>query len=133
MLVRFQYTDHSEWEGPPEDAHLSPDKGIIRMYAIDEYDCTLTFTYQDIYYLYPVGDGWLFGACTPWREFILFPGVRGCSGDERPFDLPERAVVRHGETVSQEEAVKFGLIKTVTTKVLDEKKRIKVNRCKDCN
>ncbi len=133
MKVRFQYVDHTEWEGPPEDAHNSPDMGIIRMYAIDDHEYVLSFEYQDIYYLYPVEEGWLFGACTPWREFILCPGVAGCDGKERPFDLPERAVVRHGETVSQKEALKFGLIKTIDEKILHPKKRIEVNRCKDCN
>lgn len=134
MKVRFQYTDHTEWEGPPEEAHLSPDKGIVRMYAIDDHDYTVTFTYQDIYYLYPVEDDgcWLFGACNPWREFILRPGQAGCNGEPRPFELPESAVVRHGETVSQEEAVKFGLIKSVDQKELHPKREINVKRCRDC-
>ena len=132
MKVRYQYTDFSEWEGPPEDAHKSPDKGIVRMFAICDHDTELTFTYQDVYYLYPVEDGWLFGACTPWREFILRPGQLGCSGDPIPFDLPERAVVRHGETVSQEDAVKFGLLSHAEEKLLHKKERIKVNKCKDC-
>lgn len=132
MKVRFQYTDHSEWEGPPEQAHASPDEGIVRMFAIDDYDHILTFTYQDVYYLYQVEDGWLFGACTPWREFVISPGVAGCDGKEIPFELPERAVVRHGETVSQEEAVKFGLIGAVDEKILHLKKRVEVVRCRDC-
>ncbi len=132
MKVRFQYVDHSEWEGLPEEAHLSPDKGIIRMLAIDDFDYVLSFEYQDIYYLYPAESGWLFGGCTPWREFILIPGVAGCDGKERPFKLPENAVVRHGETVSQEEAVKFGLIETVDEKVLHKKKRIEVETCEVC-
>ena len=34
MKVRFQYVDHSEWEGPPEDAHTAPDLGINRMRTI---------------------------------------------------------------------------------------------------
>ena len=103
------------------------------MYATDDHGYVMQFTYQDIYYLYEVEDGWLFGACTPWLEYVLKPGVAGCNGEPRPFDLPERAIVRHGETVSQEDAVKFGLIKTVDTKILDEKRRIKVNRCKECS
>ncbi len=130
MKVRFQYTDHSEWEGPPEDAHLSPDKGIVRMFAICDHDTVLTFVYQDIYYLYPKDGGWLFGGCNPNTEFILYPGVAGCEGKERPFALPEGAVIRHGETVSQEEAVKFGLIKTVDEKTLHHKRRIET--CKEC-
>ncbi len=136
VKLQFQYTDHTVWEGPPEDAHESPDKGVIRMVVTDDHDYVLEFVYQDIYYLYPEygeGDGWLFGACTPWREFIIRPGVAGCDGKQRPFNLPVYAVVRHGETVSQEEAVKFGLIATVDEKVLHEKKRIEVNRCKDCD
>lgn len=132
IKVRFQYTDHTEWEGPPKDAHKSPDKGIIRMFAIDDVGNKLTFTYQDIYYLYSVKGGWLFGACTPWREFILRPGQIGCEGEEVPFELPERAVERYGETVSQEEAVKFGLIGSVDEKVLHAKRRPAVKKCKEC-
>ena len=131
MKVRFQYADHTEWEGAPEDAHESPDKGIIRMFAICDFDYVLTFEYQDIYYLYPKDGGWLFGGCNPWREFILMPGVAGCDGKERPFSLPENAVIRHGETVSQEEAVIFGLIETVDEKTLHAKRRIET--CKDCD
>lgn len=131
MRVRFQYTDHTNWEGPPEDAHKSPDKGIVRMYAICDHDTVLTFEYQDIYYLYPSDGGWLFGGCNPWREFILYPGVAGCDGKERPLVLPDNAVIRHGETVSQEEAVIFGLIETVDEKTLHAKRRIET--CKDCS
>ncbi len=131
VKLQFQYTDHTVWEGPPEDAHESPDKGIVRMLATDDHGYVLTFTYQDIYYLYPVEEGWLFGACTPWREFILKPGVAGCDGIPRPFVLPESAVIRHGETVSQEEAVSFGLIESVDEKVLHPKERIET--CKDCD
>ena len=131
MKVRFQYTDHTEWEGPPEEAHTSPDKGIIRMLVIDDGGYELRFTYQDIYYLYPEDDGWLFGGCNPWKEYIIRPGQAGCSGEPRPFKLPEDAVIRHGETVSQEEAVKFGLIKSVDEKTLHAKRRIET--CKDCD
>ncbi len=114
MKVRFQYTDGSEWEGAPEEANLSPDirppdGGIVRMFAVDDSDRTVTFVYDDFYYLYPVDDGWLFGSGTPKREFILRPGQDGASPLE-PFDLPENAVVRWGKEVSRKDAVKFGLI-----------------------
>ena len=128
MRVKFQYTDWTEWEGPPEDAHTSPDKGVVRMYAFDDFDNCLTFTYQDFYYLYPKDGGFLFGANSPSREFILRPGQRGCEGDEVPFELPESAVVRKGETVSQEEAVKFGLIKTVDEKELHPKRNVPIKK-----
>ena len=113
MEVRFQYANHTEWEGSPWNAHKSPTRGIIRMVVTDDHGYVLTFVYQDIYYLYEVREGWLFGACNPWREFIIKPGVAGCNGEERPLVLPKGAVIRHGETVSQEEAVKFGLIETL--------------------
>lgn len=131
MKVKFQYTDHTEWEGLPKDAHLSPDKGIVRMITTDDEGYVLNFVYQDIYYLYPKDGGWLFGACTPWREFIIYPGVGGCDGEERPFALPDNAVIRHGETVSQEEALKFGLIKTIDEKVLHAKCRVET--CEECS
>ncbi len=133
MLVRFQYTDWTEWEGPPEQAADSPDNGVVRMFAVDDYGNVLTFTYQDFYYLYSVDGGWLFGAASPTREFILRPGVVGCEGEEVSFELPERAVVRHGETVSQEEAVKFGLIESVDEKTLHKKRRVPIRKCKDCD
>ena len=131
MKVKFQYTDHTEWEGPPEDAHLSPDKGLVRMIVTDDEGYILTFVYQDIYYLYPKDGGWLFGACNPWREFVVYPGVGGCNGKERPLVLPSDAVVRYGETVSQEEAVVFGLIETVDEKTLHPKRRIET--CRECD
>jgi len=130
MKVRFQYTDHTEWEGPPKDAHKSPDKGIVRMYAICDYDTILTFEYQDIYYLYPKDGGWLFGGCNPYRTFILYPGVNGSEGKEQPLVLPDSAIIRHGETVSQEEAVKFGLIDDLYEKELHPKRRVET--CKEC-
>ena len=134
MKVKYQYVDHTEWEGPPDRAHLSPDKGIIRMYAICDHDTVLTFEYQDIYYLYwsPRVGGWLFGGCNPYREFIFYPGVPGCEGKEVPLVLPESAVIRHGETVSQEEAVKFGLISSLYEKDLHPKRRVLVETYKEC-
>ncbi len=128
MKVKFQYTDWTEWEGPPADAHLSPDKGVVRMYAFDDFDNCLKFTYQDNYYLYSVEGGWLFGGESTRREFILRPGQRGCKGEEVPFVLPERAVIRRGETVSQEEAVKFGLIKSKDAKDLHPKRNVPIKR-----
>ena len=131
MKVKFQYADWTVWEGPPEDAENSPDKGIVRMYVTDDHGYILTFDYQDIYYLYPEDGGFLFGACNPQREFLIKPGDAGCSGEERPFALPENAIIRHGETVSQEEAVKFGLIESVDSKELHPKRQVKT--CKDCD
>lgn len=133
MLVKFQYTDFSTWEGPPEDGDKSPDKGIIRMIVTDDLGYVLKFTYKDIYYFYQVEDGWLFGGCVPFMEFIIKPNVAGCSGDPKPFELPNRAIVRHGETVSQEDAVKFGLIEAVDKKTLQDKKHVKVKRCEACD
>ena len=140
MKVKFQYTDWTEWEGPPVQAHLSPDKGVVRMYAFDDFGNCLTFTYQDFYYLYPTvitggykDGGWLFGANSPSREFILRPGQRGCEGDEIPFELPDHAVVRKGETVSQEEAVKFGLIKSVNEKELHPKRDVPIKKGCGCD
>ncbi len=131
MLVKFQYTDHSEWEGMPEQAHTSPDKGIIRMVVTDDHGYVLNFVYQDIYYLYEKDGGWLFGACTPWREFIIYPGVAGCDGKERPLAMVDGAVIRYGERVSQEEALAFGLIQTIDQKILHDKRRIKT--CQECS
>ena len=138
MKVRFQYTDHSEWEGPLEDAHQSPDPrppggGIIRMYAIDDFGNELAFTYQDKYYFYSVEDGtaWRFGSVTPKNEFVLRPGQEGCEGEEVPLILPNGAVIRYGCTVDQEKAVAFGLIPAVDSKILHAKQDVKVE-CKDC-
>ncbi len=41
MRVKFQYVDWTEWEDIPENAHLSPDKGVVRMWAIGVLDTTL--------------------------------------------------------------------------------------------
>ncbi len=131
MRVEFEYADKTWWKGNPDDAHLSPDKGLVRMYAYDDFEYCLTFTYQDIYYLYPEAGGWLFGADSPKREFILMPGQMGCEGKELPFKLPPEAVIRHGETVSQEDAVFFRLIESVDEKILHDKRRIET--CKDCD
>lgn len=133
MKVRFQYTDFTEWEGPPEEAHSSPTKGVVRMFAIDDFDYTLVFSYEDIYYLYPKDGGWLFGADSPKREFILRPGEEGCNGKELPFRLPGEAVIRHGETVSQEKAVAFGLVKAGGEEITGPKRRVTVETRKDCN
>jgi len=128
MRVKFQYIDWTEWEGAPEDADQSPDKGVVRMYAIDDFDNCLTFTYQDFYYLYPKDGGFLFGGESSRREFILRPKQNGCKGVEVPFVLPKDAVLRRGETVSQEEAVKFGLIKSVDVKELHPKRHVSIER-----
>lgn len=156
MKVRFQFANGDIWEGLPEDAHLSPDPqppegavyvdaaqwaeeypdvlpeaGIIWIFAIDDFGNELKFAYQDFYYLYSVEDGWLFGAESPKKEFILRPGQNGCEGEPVPFILPERAVVRRAVTVSPELAVHFGFIKEVDEKVLHEKRLTPVE-CKDC-
>ena len=130
MKVKFQYADHTEWEGPPEDAHTSPDKGVIRMIVIDDGGYELVFGYKDIYYLFAVEEGWMFGADNPQRRFLIKPGVGGCEGTPIPFALPAGAVHRDGETVSQEEAVKLGLISSVDVKILHPKQRIET--CEEC-
>lgn len=127
MKVRFQYTDWSEWEGSPEDAGKSPDKGVVRMYAITDDGRQLVFVYEDFYYLHRVPEGWLFGAGTPRRDFI-YSGGDSFDVHERPVLLPKDAVVRQGETVSQEEAVKFGLIGSVDEKELHLKRSIPIER-----
>ncbi len=126
MRVRFQYADHSEWDGPPEEAHRSPNPeppagGIIRMKAVTDDAREVWFTYNDFYYLYRVKDGWLFGAESPRQNFIFHDGVTLPTVRSVPFQLPKAAIIRKGVTVSQEEAVKFGLIKSVDAKVLHPK------------
>lgn len=113
MLVRFLYTDHSIWDGPPEDAHKSPDPrppdgGIIRMTAIDDFGREVAFLYDDFYYLHPVDGGWRFGSSSPKREFDLKFGRDGAIAV--PSVLPEDAVIRYGCEVSHEEAIELGLI-----------------------
>ena len=130
MKVKFQYTDHTEWEGPPKDAKKSPDLGIVRMIVTDDHGYVLEFVYKDIYYLYSVKGGWMFGADNPQRRFFIKAGQAGCTGEPIPLALPKNAIVRHGETVSQEEAVAFGLIKTVDEKELHKKKRVET--CEGC-
>lgn len=123
MRVRFEYADHTVWEGLPEDAELSPDPkplrsgwtyeandegagGVIRMVAICDHDTEIAFSYQDFYYLYPLAGGsWGFGSASPTRVFVLNPDQRGADATELPFEIPADAVVRTGVTVSQEEAV----------------------------
>ena len=128
MRVRFQYADWTVWEGLPEDAHLSPNPeppegGIIRMIAITDDDREIRFTYNDFYYMYETedGTGWLFGAESPRRNFIFSKDGGNPTVRPVPFELPKRAIIRKGVTVSQEEAVKFGLIKSVDAKRLHDK------------
>ncbi len=132
MLVKFQYVDWSEWSAPPERVHESPDKGVIRMYAIDDHGRQVEFVYDDFYYVYPRNGEWVFGSGTPKREFILRPGQDGADVHELPFTLPDTAVVRKGQTVSQDEAVKFGLIDTPDQKKLHEKRDVAIERCSTC-
>ena len=68
MKVRFQYADWEVWEGPPETAVSSPDKGVIRMYAMCDFGTEIEFAYDDFYYLYPCADGWCFGSGTPKHQ-----------------------------------------------------------------
>lgn len=124
--MRFQYTDWTVWDSSPQDAALSPDKGVVRMYALDDFGNTLEFVYEDFYYLYPTKGGWCFGSGTPKRDFILRPGEHGSEARMIPFTLPKGAVVRHGETVSQEEAVRFGLIGSVDEKQLHPKRTVPI-------
>ena len=74
---------------------------------------------------------WRFGEAGPKREFVLRPGQDGCEGTDVPVVLPEGTIVRYGCTVSQEEAVRFGLVAAVDDKTLHEKRAIAVE-CKDC-
>lgn len=116
MRVRFLYSDRTYWEGPPQDAHRSPDPrppagGVIIMYGItnDGVKRTLRFRYDDVYYLYVTPQGWMLGSGTTKRDF-LFKDESGCNGIEQPLCLPAGAVVRYGVTVSNEEAEAFGLL-----------------------
>ena len=110
MQIWIQYTDWGEWIGPPEDFHLSPDKGVVRMNGIDDFGRKVLCVYDDFYYAYPVENGeWIVGSGTNQREFRLVPGRDGAIGQER-FNLPAGAVVRLGQQLSQEEAIAFGLI-----------------------
>lgn len=119
MKVRFIYTDHTEWEGTPEEAHLSPDPrppegGIIRMTVIhDEMHVPggrkLHFLYDDLYYMFRIAGGWRFGSGTPSRQYDFFDADDQGS-TEVPMKIPTGSLVRYGCTVSDEEAVKFGII-----------------------
>ncbi len=110
MKIKLQYYDWSEWEGLPKDAALSPDKGVIRMWAEDDFGRKILCVYDDFYYIIPLEDGkFKVGSGTNKREFILEPGRDGAIAQER-FQLPANAVVRLGQQVSQEEATAFGLI-----------------------
>ncbi len=110
MKIKFQYEDWSEWEGELKDAAQSPDKGVIRMFIMDDHGRTVMFIYDDFYYIIPL-DGGRFqvgsGICR--RDFILEPGRDGAISQER-FKLPENVILRLGKQVSQKEAIKFGLI-----------------------
>lgn len=142
MRIRFQYLDHSEWEGAPEEAHLSPDcdrdcpgspdayhpKGVIRMYVITYDAREQAFVYDDFYYLYPEAGGWVVGSGTPKRDFFYSLELPWGRAREIPVVLPVNAVVRKGRTVSQEEAVQFGLIKSVDRKQLHPKAEVKIDR-----
>ena len=88
----------------------SPDKGVIRMWAVDDDGRSVEFVYDDLYFIYAEGANWVCGSGTPKREFILVPQRVGCLSRELPVVFPPHAVIRRGETVSQEEAEKFGLV-----------------------
>lgn len=127
MKVKFQYTDFTEWEGHPSTAADSPDKGVVRMVVYDDFGYELQFTYDDLYYFYEVvNGGWLFGSGSPKREFVIKPGQKGTVGNEIPIILPAGTIIRHGETVSQEDAVLFGLIETADEKILHVKEFLPV-------
>ncbi len=110
MLVRFQYIDGTIWEGHPRDAAQSPELGVLRMWAIDDFDRQICFIYDDFYYVYPVDGGWLFGSNTPKREYILEAGRDGALV-RKETTLPSNAIVRLGKEVSFNEARRFDLIK----------------------
>ncbi len=110
MRVKFQYRDWTTWEGSPADGHLSPDKGVIRMWAITADDRRIEFVYDDFYYFFREGNEWIVGSGTPRREYHFGPDDRA-QPKQRPVVLPAGAIVRRGEAVPFEEAVKFGLVK----------------------
>ncbi len=127
MKVKFQYADFSEWEDSPKDGESSPDKGVIRMVATTDDDRRIEFVYDDFYYFYKKGKEWVFGAGTPKREFMFYAGGK-VESFERPVKIPKNSVLRKGQTVSQEDAVKFGLIKSVNEKELHPKRDIPVDK-----
>lgn len=141
MRIKFQYVDWSEWEGPIEDAGQSPDcdvecpgdsddyhpKGVIRMHAITDDGRVTEFLYDDLYYIYPENDGFVVGSGTPRRDYFFSSKNKWGLTRQRPVILPKNAVVRKGRTVSQEEALKFGLLKRDGT-VLHDKLDIPVER-----
>lgn len=111
MRIKFQYVDWTEWEGHPREAAESPDKGVIRMWAITEMGRALEFVYDDLYFVFwdAEREGWRFGSGTPKREFVIREGQDGTTTIEIPITLPAIAVIRRGQTVSDEEAIRFGL------------------------
>ncbi len=129
MRVRLQYTDWSIWEGTPEDMGQSPDPrppegGIIKMEVRngDEEQFNMRFRYEDVYYRYRTDKGWVFGSGTAKRDYQFIDGEGGCNGFEIPVKLPVDAVVRYGCTVSDEEAMKFGLLTPNDKYVLQPRK-----------
>lgn len=125
MKIKFQYYDWSEWEGDPADVHLSPDKGVIRMWGEDDFGRQILCIYDDFYYVFSNGNGsFTIGSGTNQREFILVPQRDGAISQER-FKLPWNAVVRLGQQVSQAEAIAFGLIDE-DGKLLSEKATVYV-------
>ena len=111
MRIKFQYADRSEWEGDPAVVATSPDKGVIRMWAITDTGRALEFVYDDLYFVHWDAErhGWRVGSGTPKREFVIRDGQDGSETIEIPINLPASAVIRRGETVTDEAAVRFGL------------------------
>lgn len=109
MIVKIQYADFTEWEGHPSTFADSPDKGIVQMWAEDDFGNQGLLVYDDFYYVYPSGSDWIVGSGTAQREFKLIAENNGTLGLEK-FKLPDTAIVRLGQQVSQEDAVTFGLI-----------------------
>ena len=90
------------------------------MWGEDDFGRQVLFVYDDFYYVYPLADGkYRVGSGTNRREFTLVPGLDGAIPQER-FVLPDDAVLRLGQQVSQEEAIAFGLI-DADGKLLSEK------------
>lgn len=144
MLVEFQYADGSFYSSEPQDAHLSPDTrpkhsgwvyvpneeghgGVIRMFAVTDDERRTEFVYDDFYYWYQEADGtWIFGSGTPKREYRLLSDHT--EAIERPVTLLSDAGVRYGVTLSQEDAVTFGLIESVDAKTLHPKTNIPIEQ-----
>jgi len=95
------------------------------MYGIVTTDTerVMRFRYDDVYYIYRLPEGWVLGSGTAKRDFLFRDDYNGCDGFEIPLKLPADAVVRYGCTVSDEVAMKYGLLTSNDKYVLRPKKK----------